>query len=82
MTTAKTSPVELVIQFETQEQLEYFAHFLDGHGEQTYWEWMSEQEGQHPGRDIAVTFDYFTPNTRKFVGDNVIRTRTKKNPCT
>ena len=59
------------IEFDTELARKHFVKFMDGHGEQIYWEWMAEQECQTP-EDITVNFKYDFKN-------GTITTTLKKN---
>ena len=58
MTTPKSTPsnppVSLTIEFPNQDALDAFVDWLDGQGEQDYWEWMDLREEN----ELMVTFDY------------------------
>lgn len=50
--------VEVKIKFSSRKAAEHFMKFLDGHGEQTYWDWMSEQEYSDSDSITAVRLNY------------------------
>lgn len=50
--------IEVKIKFASRKAAVHFMKFLDGHGEQTYWDWMSEQECSDPEEITAVRLDY------------------------
>lgn len=51
------SKVRLTFEFDNFESAEHFAYWLDGSGEQDYWQWMKYREQEEDG-DITVSFDY------------------------
>jgi len=82
----------LTISFPTQKSLEAFAHWLDGQGEQDYWNWMEEQD---PMEGETVSFQYASPldltypqndkrryTNAKFLNGNTITTRLYGTPLT
>lgn len=50
--------VEVKIKFASRKAAEHFMHFLDGHGEQVYWDWMSEQEQEDSDEITAIKLKY------------------------
>ena len=71
MNTTDTKKFVCTIEFDTELARSHFVHFMNGHGEQTYWQWMQEQECETP-EDITVNFKYDFEN-------GVITTTLKKN---
>jgi hypothetical protein len=64
---------KLIIDFDNQRALEHFASWLCGSGEQQYWEWMANREGEEDGDITAVSFNYHDQEG-DFIGGNTIRT--------
>lgn len=51
--------LELKIVFSNQAALTHFAKWLDGSGEQNYWDWMEYREEEEEGDITAIRFNYF-----------------------
>ena len=67
---------KLTIEFDNDEALKHFAHWLCGQGEQDYWIWMEEREQEEKGDITACRFEYFNAKTGPdFLSDYTIRTR-------
>lgn len=49
---------ELVISFDNKKALKHFKSWLDGQGEQDYWNWMECRESEESGPITAVKFNY------------------------
>lgn len=69
----------LSIEFDNNEALEHFAHWLCGQGEQDYWQWMEYREQEDEGDITVVKFDYHCGKggggIKSFVKDKTIRTQ-------
>ena len=79
--------VKLTIEFDNQEAAEHFGEWLNGQGEQDYWNWMEYREEEEKGNITVIDFDYHYPQDEqypkndarryvdsKFLGDMTIRT--------
>lgn len=50
---------ELTFKFATPEAAAHFKSWLDGSGEQSYWDWMRDREDEEKGVNITgLRFDY------------------------
>lgn len=75
----------LQIRFANEAAAKHFAHWLDGAGEQMYWEWMQCREDEEEGDITALRFHYHGEEDQtkavndptrygEFMADNIIRT--------
>jgi hypothetical protein len=55
---AKPTGADVVIKFGNQKAAEHFLAWLDGQGEQDYWEWMKYREKEEPGPITATQLNY------------------------
>lgn len=63
----------VTIEFDSERAAEHFAKWLDGHGEQNYWDWMRCREESEEGDITAKSFDYFQGGN-EFAPNGVIKT--------
>lgn len=63
----------VTIEFDTERAAEHFVKWLDGQGEQNYWDWMVCQEESEDGNITAKSFDYFQGGN-EFAPSGVIKT--------
>jgi hypothetical protein len=50
---------KLTFEFESEEALNHFKHWLCGQGEQDYWIWMECREQEEEGPITGLDFDYW-----------------------
>lgn len=63
----------VTIEFGSERAAEHFAKWLDGQGEQNYWDWMVYREESEGGDITAKSFDYFQGGN-EFAPNGVIKT--------
>lgn len=63
----------VTIEFGSERAAEHFAKWLDGQGEQNYWDWMVYREKWEDGDITAKSFDYFQGGN-EFAPNGVIKT--------